>query len=440
MLGSISNERLQEALNAGSDLARTLLDDLAARTADPPGVTRIAYGAGERDACDMMAKAAGAWHADIAFDFAGNQIISVPGLDRSRMICIGSHLDSVPHGGNFDGAAGVVLGLAAQAVMAHLDRQPNYDLVVFCLRAEESCWFPHSYIGSKTALGRLDPSVIDTVRRSDSGRTLADHMREEGFDPDAVREGRRVIDPTRIAAYLEPHIEQGPILVADNAPLGLVTDIRGSFRFSDARCFGTYAHSGATPRALRRDAMVATAELIMGMQSEWERLERAGHDLVVTFGEVGTDPARHGFSIVPGETRLCIDVRSRDQATLDRARTGLVALSHDIAARRQVRFELGPLTTSAPTAMSRPLLKRLEIAAKACGIDPRIMQSGAGHDAATFAQAGVPSGMIFIRNENGSHNPDEDMDWGGLQPGTRPRDGADGSTGRTLAARRSGHG
>lgn len=410
MSNSILDGRARDALVAASDLAQGLFDVLAARTSDPPGVTRVAYGDGERAAFEIVAKAASAWRAHLAYDFAGNQIIAVPGRDRSRTIYVGSHLDSVPHGGNFDGAAGVILGIAVQAVLAHLGRLPTFDLAVLCLRAEESCWFPHSYIGSKSALGLLDPAILDSTRRSDTGCTLAEHMREEGFDPDAVRQGRHLIDRASAAAYIEPHIEQGPVLLAENSPLGLVTAIRGSFRFREARCLGAYAHSGATPRALRRDAVVSTAELIMAIESMWEEMEHSGHDLAVTFGTLGTDPLHHSFSKVSGETRLCIDVRSQSQATLDQVHVQLEDLTREIAERRDVRFELGLLSSSAPALMSEPLLAQLKNAAMACGIDPKLLPSGAGHDAATFAKAGIPSGMIFIRNANGSHNPDERMD------------------------------
>ncbi|NVO13567.1 MAG: hydantoinase/carbamoylase family amidase [Rhodoplanes sp.] len=405
-----AEDRRNEALAEGSRLAASLFGTLAARTADPPGVTRVAYGEGECAAYALMADAAHAHGAEVAFDAGGNQFITFAGQDRSRTLYVGSHLDSVPHGGNFDGAAGVILGLAAAAVLARLGQTAPFDLCVLCLRAEESCWFPHSYIGSKTALGRLDPAVLDTVVRSDTGETLAWHMRALGFDPEAVRRGARRIDPARAVAYLEPHIEQGPVLVAEGRALGLVTGIRGSFRYRDAAFHGAYAHSGATPRRLRRDAVVAASELVVAMQALWERMEADGHDLAVTFGIVGTDPAQHSFSKVPGEARLCIDVRSRSETTLEEVRQRLVEFGRGIADRRGVRLDLGPLGGSTPAVMAPRLLDQLRGAAVAAGVAPIELASGAGHDAATFANAGIPTGMVFVRNENGSHNPDERMD------------------------------
>lgn len=397
------------ALAAAGTLARQLFARLASQTADAPGVTRIAYGEGERAGFRLVAEAAAAWQAETAFDSAGNQFLTLPGRDRSREILIGSHLDSVPHGGNFDGAAGVLLGIALEAALAG-EEPPPFDLTVVCLRAEESCWFPHSYIGSKTALGRLDPAVLDTVRRSDSGRTLAEHMRAEGFDPDAVRRGATRIEPRRVLAYIEPHIEQAPLLLAEGNPLGIVTGIRGSFRYRDIRILGEYAHSGAMPRQLRRDAVLAGARFVVAMQEMWLRREAAGEDLTVTFGEFGTDPDSHSFSKVAGETRLCLDVRSQSGATLASVADETRAIAARIAQENGVSIALGTLTGSEPALMSDGLIAMMGDACRSLGLPERRMASGAGHDAATFAQAGIPSAMLFIRNENGSHNPQEAMD------------------------------
>jgi N-carbamoyl-L-amino-acid hydrolase len=403
-------DRREAGLAAGAKLARKLFAEIATATADPPGVTRVSYGEGERTAFALVARAAEAYGARVAFDAAGNQFLSIGGRDRSRTIYVGSHLDTVPHGGNFDGAAGVLAGVALQATLVELGVTPPFDLTVLCLRAEESCWFPDSYIGSKTALGRLDPALLDTLRRSDSGRTLAEHMREEGFDPDGVRRGTRRIDPAKAVAYIEPHIEQGPVLLAKGVPVGLVTGIRGSFRFRDARCVGAYAHSGATPLELRQDAVVATAELVTAMQELYEAMLAEGRDLTVTFGVLGTDPERHSFSAIAGETRFVVDVRSDDLETLADVEARLWALCGIVGAKRRVRFDLGSRSGSDPARMSAALISQVRQAAARIGLEPHEMASGAGHDAATFAAAGIPSGMIFIRNANGSHNPDEAMD------------------------------
>jgi N-carbamoyl-L-amino-acid hydrolase len=400
----------KEELAPGEALARRLFDTLARETADPPGVTRVGFGEGERFAHDLLIKEATALDFEATHDAAGNLFLTQPGQDRSGTIYIGSHVDTVPHGGNYDGAAGVIAGLAAQAIFHAAGVLPPFDITVLALRAEESCWFPHSYIGSKTALGIFDGKLLDVLKRSDNGRTLADHMRDGGFDPEAVRRGESKIDRRRAVAYLEPHIEQAPVLVFEKLPVGIVTGIRGSFRYRTAKCIGAYAHSGAMPREYRKDAAAATGELILRMDELWADLLTSGRDLTVTFGEVMTNPEQHGFSKVAGEVHICLDVRSQDKETLEAVRGRLLAIANDIAHRRHVHFEWGELTGSTPAVMSKPLQDMMATAAGQAGVPYRVMASGAGHDAATFALEGIPTAMIFIRNQNGSHNPDEAME------------------------------
>jgi N-carbamoyl-L-amino-acid hydrolase len=164
------------------------------------------------------------------------------------------------------------------------------------------------------------------------------------------------------------------------------------------------------PRRLRRDAVVAGARLVAAMQALWLRREAAGEDLTVTFGEFFTDPAQHSFSKVPGRAQLCLDVRSESEATLAGVRAEFLETAARIAAECGVAIEPGPLTGSTPARMDEGLNARLAAAAEGLGIPARRMPSGAGHDAAVFAQAGIPATMLFVRNAHGSHNPDEHME------------------------------
>jgi len=397
-------------LQAGEDLARRLFDTLRRESEDLPGVTRKSYGDGERMAHRLLIEETKPLGVEALHDAAGNLFLTLPGEDRSRQLLVASHIDTVPHGGNYDGAAGVVAGVAAQAVFHAAGRKPPFDLTVLAMRAEESCWFPYSYIGSKSALGILDPVILNTVKRSDTGRTLADHMGEEGFDPDAVRRGASLIDRDRVVAYFEPHIEQAPVLLIEEIPVGIVTGIRGSFRYRNMKAIGAYAHSGAMPREYRKDAAAAAGELIHRMDMVWEEMLADGRDLTVTFGEILTDTEQHSFSKVAGEVHLCLDVRSQEAATLEVVRERLHVLAKEIGDRRGVTFEMGDLTGSTPAVMSEPLQDMLRVSAEASEVPYKVMASGAGHDAATFALEGVPTAMIFIRNANGSHNPDEAME------------------------------
>ena len=387
-------------------LAARLFDTLRERSFDGVGITRVAYGPGEAMAHALLAGEAAALGLERRVDPIGNQYLTLPGADRARLpIVIGSHLDSVPQGGNFDGAAGVLAGLAAVAGLVRAGYQPAQDVTVMCIRAEEAgAWFPTSYPGSRGALGMLTAADL-AVRRRDSGRTLADHMRQEGFDPAFAERGERAV---QAAAFLELHIEQGPTLENAGVPLGIVTGIPGSRRFRAARVLGEYNHSGATARKYRCDAAVALAELVYRLDAYWVEMEARGHHLVCTFCEMATTEEA-GFTKIAGEARFSLDIRAVDMSACDAMVARLHGLVAEIEARRGVRFELGAESGSAPSVMDAGIRAGLARAADARAVPYMAMASGAGHDAAAFAAAGIPAAMLFVRNQNGSHNPHEAM-------------------------------
>ncbi len=394
----------------GGKLARRMFALLARETADPPGVTRASYGAGEQYAHDLARREGEALGAAARIDAAGNLYLTWPGRDPSLPgIIVGSHLDSVAHGGNFDGAAGVIAGLAAMAELVSRDVVPSRSITVMATRAEEAVWFPLSYPGSLAALGVLSPEALE-ARRADTGRSLAEHMREMGFDPEPIRKGVPQLDKTRIEAFVELHIEQGPRLIARDCPVGVVTAVNGGFRYLDAAVYGAYGHSGAEPRFARRDAVLGFADLVRGLDAEWDALESEGDEATITFGRVESDASQHGGSRILGELRFTLDIRSEHERVLRRVAQAIERICVEIAARRQLRFDLGQSITWAPAKMSEALVERLVKAADRARLPAIRMPSGAGHDAAAFSENGVPSVMLFVRNANGSHNPDESMD------------------------------
>jgi N-carbamoyl-L-amino-acid hydrolase len=391
-------------------LAEHLFAVLKRETADTEGVTRAAYGKGEQLAHDLVIAEAKKVGLPTWVDAGGNLYVRLEGTAPARKtIIVGSHLDSVPMGGNYDGAAGVLTGLAVVVAWQRAGFRLKDDLVVMVTRAEESNWFPHSYVGSKSALGIL-PAYALEVKRSDTGRTLADHMTELGLKPDVVRAGVPQIKPEDIRAYIEMHIEQGPILIEKNLPAALVTAIRGSFRYREARVLGEYAHSGAVPRVYRHDAVIGAADMIMRLQDAWLGFEAEGNDMVYTVGVLTTDPSQHAFSKISGDVRLSIDVRSHSVPTLDKMRDRVLAIVADVEKKHRVKIQLGPLTGSTPAVMDRALLDTFGDAMERVGASHFEMACGAGHDAAVFAGLGVPTLMLFVRNQNGSHNPDEAME------------------------------
>jgi N-carbamoyl-L-amino-acid hydrolase len=392
-----------------ADIAPRLFAALHAMSFDGVGITRAAYGPKESEAHALVRAEAERLGLVTRTDHAGNLTMTLKGTAPDLPgLMLGSHLDSVRSGGNYDGAAGVLAGLSVVAGLVRAGFRPVRDITVIAIRSEEAgSWFPVSYVGSRAALGRLPPEALD-VPRMDDGVTLADHMREEGFDPDAVRAGRASISPERVAAFVELHIEQGPTLDEQAVPLGIVTGIPGSRRFRAARVFGEYNHSGATPRRLRRDAGLAAAELAYRLDAEWARLEAEGHTLVCTFCVLATAPEA-GFTMIPGEARFELDMRSESRASVDLLHAELLRLVDEITASRGVRFDLGPESGIQSSRLDEHLQAEMATAAEAAGVPFRHMLSGGGHDAAAFAQAGIPASLLFVRNQFGSHNPREAM-------------------------------
>src|SRR6266853_6214176 len=206
-------------------LAAALFESLSSAARRGRGIVHDSYGAGEQAAHDIMRAAAESMGLDVSIDAIGNLMMTLPGRDRlAPRIIIGSHLDSVPQGGNYDGAAGVVAGLCVVSALKGAGVDPRCDVSVMGIRAEESAWFDIAYIGSGGAFGLLDPACL-SIPRSDTGRTLESTLIERGFDPQAIRERRRLLDPSRIRAYLELHIEQGPTLVGRGLPAAVVSGI-----------------------------------------------------------------------------------------------------------------------------------------------------------------------------------------------------------------------
>jgi beta-ureidopropionase / N-carbamoyl-L-amino-acid hydrolase len=387
------------------DLAASLFESLSRATRQGQGIVRDSYGAGEQAAHDIMRSAAETLGLEVSVDGLGNLTMTLPGRDRSaQRLIMGSHLDSVPQGGNYDGAAGVVAGLSVLSALKKSGFEPPCDVAVMGIRAEESAWFDVAYIGSGGAFGLLDPACL-SIKRSDNGRTLESTLSERGFEPEAIRERRRLLDPSQIRAFLELHIEQGPTLVAKELPAAVVTGIRGCKRFRNARCVGKYAHSGAVNRPYRQDAVAATVAFLHHMETVWLEQEHAGADLVLTAGELYTDSAMHGPSKIAGETHFVLDLRSVSDATMDAVAAEARRAAARIGEAYGVSFDLGATSDSPPAVMDVRLRTRLMSLLD----QPFEMPSGAGHDAAVFAKMGIPTAMIFVRNAQGSHNPDETM-------------------------------
>ena len=402
---------LRAAVEARLPLADSLFEEIRRASAAAAGVTRPAWSEQDQFAAERLADAAGSLGLETAFDGAGNLYCTLPGRDRAApAVLTGSHTDSVPTGGHFDGLAGAVAGLIVLAAFRDIGWEPGCDVTAIATRAEESVWFGIPFIGARLALGSLSHDHLDTLRRSDTGETLAQHMAALGLDADALRrEEAPRLSPANACAFLELHIEQGPVLVAAEAPVAVPTIIRGNVRWPYAHCLGRYGHSGATPRDHREDAVLAAAELVHALDSFWIAQEESGvPDTVFTVGRFFTDGAHHAMTKIPGRCDFTLNFGGTSQDFLDACRAEVEARASEIAARRRVAFDLGACVRAAPAPLDADLRAVLEESASALEIPMRSFAT-VGHDAAVFQRAGIPAAMVLVRNAHGSHNPDEAM-------------------------------
>jgi allantoate deiminase len=310
-------------------------------------------------------------------------------------VLVGSHIDSVPEGGRFDGALGVLC--AVEAVEALLDdgvrfRRP-VEVVGWC--DEEGARFGIGLFGSSAAFGRLPDGAA--ARADRTGLTIADALRAIGESGDPVRAKR---ETSGLAAYLELHIEQGPRLAERGLPLGVVSDIVGILH-ARVTVHGRQDHAGATVMSARQDALAAASEMVLAVESA----ARALPDAVGTVGEIAVRPGAK--NVVPGECVFSLDLRARDEATVEQLTRDVRAAIRRIGDSRGVKSSVDVLSRVAAVPLDPKLRDLFLRCAKQVGVDAPELFSGAGHDAENSQLAGVPTGMLFVRSTGGSHNPNE---------------------------------
>lgn len=390
-------------------LAERLLARFAELGADPKGgISRPAWGEAETACHAALAEAAAGRGLAAHRDAAGNLWLQPAWLGDAPAPASGSHCDSVPQGGNYDGAAGAVAGL----LVALRAARAGIPFRAVALRGEESPWFGAPYLGTRAGFGLLDAAELAQPRRGD-GLPLAACIARAGGDPAAASAGRPLPEFARVTSFWEAHIEQGPVLLDRGLPAAAVTAVRGHIRHPAARCLGEAGHSGVVPRHLRHDPAMAVADLLMDLDTLWARQEQEGADLVLTAGMLSTEPDAATPTRIPGEVRFSLDIRSADPAVLRGMERLLAERGAEIGRRRGVAFDLGRAVRAAPVVLD----PRRAAAIEAALPQPYAMASGAGHDAAEFARQGVPAAMVFLRNANGSHNPAEAMDVADLMAG-----------------------
>lgn len=391
-------------------IAKELFDAIAAMSPDKSGVSRPAYSEVETATLRFLEDVSKKNGLVTGFDPGGNLLVSLPqDADADRFVLVGSHVDTVPMGGNYDGLAGVIAGLMC-LIRAH-SKGVTFPrpVKVIAMRGEESAWFGPCYIASKALMGVLSKNELGSLHKGD-GRSLEAHMKSAGINVGPIRAGQPLINPKDILEYIELHIEQGPLLVGKDVPAAVVSGIRGNFRHKNIRCLGEAGHSGAVPRAYRRDPVLAMSDLLTRLDEAWISVLQKGDDLVLTAGVVHTDQEKNAMSRIPDQVEFSLDIRSQSQETLDGMSEMLEREVLEIEQERRVEFEFGTANKTAPAFMDKTVVSGLVSAMERLGLDPLVMPSGGGHDAAVFSNAGVPSAMVFVRNRNGSHNPNEAME------------------------------
>jgi N-carbamoyl-L-amino-acid hydrolase len=387
-----------------------MFSEICELSSDPEiGITRESYGAGENAAIAYLSQFARDNGLQVRNDRAGNVIFQRAGDDGQPAIWVGSHLDSVPQGGNYDGLAGVVAGLLCLCRLDQQEVRTQRPIRVLGLRGEESAWFGKSYMGSRALMGGLTSTDLALINRF-SKKTLGEAMQAVGADLDSIRSQQWLIDRQQFAGYLEVHIEQAESLDKMGQAIGIVPGIRGNLRHNLVRCLGEDGHSGAVSREDRHDSVFAVSELVARIDRLWGEWLEDGRDLVVTVGTLGTNAAHHAVSRIPGEVSFSLEIRSLHQPTLEAFHALIQAEIRQIEKHRQVRFEFDKRIDTQPAAMHEPWVDAFVRMTRERGWEGVLTPSGAGHDAAVFANAGIPSAMLFIRNQHGSHNPYEAME------------------------------
>ncbi|WP_288389340.1 allantoate amidohydrolase [uncultured Alteromonas sp.] len=325
----------------------------------------------------------------------GRYTSAVPNAPR---LIIGSHLDTVPNGGKYDGMLGVVAPVTLMAMFSGEGRQFPFhiDIVGFC--DEEGTRFGTTLLGSRALTGKWQ----DEWRRlkDEDGISLEDAMKHFGLDFDAINSA--TIAQTDLLGYLELHIEQGPVLEQENLPVGVVNAIAGAKRFS-LTVTGMAGHAGTVPMSMRHDALCASAEMILAVESISQ--QRPG--VVATVGKIENAP--NGVNVISGRCQFSLDIRSEEDTLREAALAEILQKINDIAVLRNVELKIEQ-THSAPavhcdSALQNTLLKGVTEA----GIEPKVLASGAGHDAMAMAEI-CPVAMLFTRCKGGiSHHPAESI-------------------------------
>mgnify|MGYP001009723839 FL=1 len=368
------------------------------------GINRLAFTdadwAGRQYIVDRMIDAGLTVEADGFGNVIGYKAGKNPDLP---VVMVGSHTDSVPNGGNYDGVVGVLSAIEAVRSMTEDNVEHDHTIAVVDFMCEESSRFGAATLGSKAMRGEL---TLDDLHRlvDKKGISIYEALQSRNLNPDGIE----TMEYTRpVKAFIEIHIEQGKVLEHEQKKIGIVTGIAAPERFY-VTIRGNADHSGATPMNLRHDALCGASKIILGIEEIAFMQEEP--PVVGTVGVVEVVPG--AMNVIPGAVKLGVDIRSISKVARDSVVTLIKEFIDVIAEKRGLSYTIEPVAQDHPVAMHPVMIREIEEAVKSVGVDYMTMPSGAGHDAMHWADD-VPTGMIFIPCREGiSHNPAEfaDMD------------------------------
>jgi allantoate deiminase len=332
---------------------------------------------------------------DAAGNIIGRRPANVPG--EPKILLMGSHLDTVPNAGKYDGILGVLISLAVIEALKD-DRLP-FAIDVLGFSEEEGVRYSQPYLGSRAICGSFDVDWMDRV--DEAGITMREAIAQYGLNPQGMAEA--AYDSECVIGYIEAHIEQGPVLESKGTPVAVVESIVGQSRLM-LTFSGKAGHAGTTPMAARQDALVGAARFVQAVQDLGQRTE----GLRATVGRLNVTP--NASNVIPSRVELSLDIRHALDPIRIQAVQELLVTGNDIAVREGLHLEVLHRSDTSSVHASRELVDLLSQAITSHGIESYKMSSGAGHDAVVMAEK-FPVAMLFIRHPEGiSHHPDERVD------------------------------
>ncbi len=399
-------------MDARLDRIRKDIEELAKYNASPgQGLTRLSFSEEDRKAREYIKNEMTRAGLEVYEDAASTVVGRKAGRDNSLpCVMVGSHFDSVKNGGNFDGPAGVVTGLEIARLLHEKKIETEFPIEFVALVEEEGGRFGAGLFGSRAMVGRVSRQELDT-NRDENGISTGRAMEAFGFDPANIGKAKR--PEGSIKAFIELHIEQGPVLEAEDKDIGIVNTIVG-IRHYEVEITGRPDHAGTTPMSMRADALVLSSQVILAVN---RLAKEAGEGTVATIGSLRVSPG--ATNIVPGRVVFTIDIRSRKENNIEAIIQGVKACLEEGGKAQGLSYQVNTKIAVSPVHVPAYMVDILKEKCRESGFSYREMISGAGHDAMVMAEI-TDSSLVFVPSRGGrSHCPEEWTDYEQLQKGVQ---------------------